>query len=323
MTTRRFNPVVTRRRFTAGAALGAAALALGPSRLRFAAAQNAGDLASLGLTELKMTVTDTGYEDVPEEVAAGRYLLTVTSKTTDAPGTIAFLSPTPVGMGVSELMDALAGMAGPPPDATPAAGDQGGNGGGDEAIPLIFYQMYFAGGTSAAPGASAQVVIDLKPGEYMVWPEDPSGKQQPVTMNVTGDFPADAPEPESDLTVTLLDFAIKFEDEVKAGKHLMKLQNHGAQPHFLIIMKGPDTMTREQVEASLQGELTGKPAADALPPDATVPVFLTPAQSIGVTTWQQIELEAGTYAAACFFPTAGTGVPHAMVGMTEVFKVAQ
>ena len=52
------------------------------------------------------------------------------------------------------------------------------------------------------------------------------------------------------------------------------------------------------------------------------PIVYTPTQSIGTTTWHQIEFPAaGTYLAACFFPTAGTGVPHAMNGMTDVFKV--
>ena len=35
-----------------------------------------------------------------------------------------------------------------------------------------------------------------------------------------------------------------------------------------------------------------------------------------------VSLEAGTYAAACFFPTAGTGEPHAMKGMHTVFTVS-
>ncbi len=52
-----------------------------------------------------------------------------------------------------------------------------------------------------------------------------------------------------------------------------------------------------------------------------MPAFISSAQSIGVSTWQHVELEAGTYVAACFFPTTGTDAPHAMVGMTEVFKV--
>lgn len=38
-------------------------------------------------------------------------------------------------------------------------------------------------------------------------------------------------------------------------------------------------------------------------------------------TRHPIELTTGTYLAACFFPTAGTGVPHALNGMFDVFKV--
>jgi hypothetical protein len=65
--------------------------------------KDAGDLASLGYPELKVTVTDTGFEDVPEELPAGRYLLSVTGKTTKDMGAVAFLSPTPARMSASEV----------------------------------------------------------------------------------------------------------------------------------------------------------------------------------------------------------------------------
>ena len=38
-----------------------------------------------------------------------------------------------------------------------------------------------------------------------------------------------------------------MEGNLTAGTHLMKVQHQGAQPHFLDIEKGPDTMTKEQV----------------------------------------------------------------------------
>ena len=69
------------------------------------------------------------------------------------------------------------------------------------------------------------------------------------------------------------------------------------------------------------GETSGTPAAGGLSEGDLQGVFFSPTQSIGTVTYQQVELTDGTFLAACFFPTAGTGVPHAMNGMIEVFKV--
>jgi hypothetical protein len=52
------------------------------------------------------------------------------------------------------------------------------------------------------------------------------------------------------------------------------------------------------------------------------PVLSTATQSIGTLTWVHAHLDAGTYAALCFFPTAGTGAPHTMMGMHTVFTVS-
>jgi hypothetical protein len=50
-------------------------------------------------------------------------------------------------------------------------------------------------------------------------------------------------------------------------------------------------------------------------------LFNTVTQSIGTSVWIGMSLDAGTYAAMCFFPTAGTGEPHAFHGMYTVFQV--
>ena len=158
----------------------------------------------------------------------------------------------------------------------------------------------------------AQAVIDLTPGEYVVWGDDPSVPLTPVALTVTGEFPTDVQDPTTDITATLLDFAIKIEGNLTAGKHLMKVQHQGAQPHFLDIEQGPDTMTNEQVQAALMGEMSGTPVAGGLSEGDLRGVFYSPTQSIGTVTFQQIDVSDGTFLAACFFPTAGTGVPHAM-----------
>lgn len=318
---------VTRRQFVIGTAASAAALALLPTRSLLAEAQATSDFSALGYSELKVTITDSAYEGIPASLPAGRYLLTATAKTSGQtspdqnPPTVAFVSPTPAGMSANAFLQLLGGgSATPEMEGTPAAGEEQG-GGEDEQLPLAVYQMKFAGGTMVLSGQSAQAVVDLTAGEWVAWADDPSGSTKPAIFTVTGDFPADVKDPQADITATLIDFAIQIEGSLTAGTHTIKVQHHGAQPHFIEMEKGPDTMTKEEVQAALTAEMSGTPVPGGLSDADLQPVFYSPTQSIGTATWHQIELPAGTLLAACFFPTAGTGVPHAMNGMIDVFKV--
>ena len=323
---------LTRRQFSIGTVLGAALIALpssGAAIASAATAQDTSDFASLGYPELSVTVTDTSFEGVPAETAAGRYLLKVTGKTEKVPqAAVGLVSPTPVGMSAADFLQFLAPPA-TPAGATPGAGGSpggtpeagGGGQGQDQQLPLVIYQMKFAGGTEAIPGQTTEAIIDLTAGEWVVWGDDPTAPQKPLVLNVTGDFPKDVKDPEATLTATLVDFAIQIEGTLTAGKHVIKVQNHGAQPHFLDIEKGPDSMTKEQVAMALMMPPDATPAAGGLSESSLSPVFYSPTQSIGTDTWHHIDLTDGTFLAACFFPTAGTGVPHALNGMIDVFKV--
>ncbi|MCC6705290.1 MAG: hypothetical protein IT334_10470 [Thermomicrobiales bacterium] len=324
---------IDRRQFVFGAAAGAAAFAFLPAPSIFAAAQGA-DFSTLGYPELKVNITDTGYEGIPDSLPAGRYLLTATTATavpTDmspdqSPPAVAFVSPTPAGMSANDFLQLVSGGGGAPPaGATPEMGGTppaGGDQGEGQQLPLSVYQMKFAGGTMIFPGmTSTQAVIDLTEGEWVAWSDDPTAPITPVVFAVTGAFPADVKDPEADITATLIDFAITMEGNLTAGTHTIKVQHHGAQPHFLDIEKGPDSMTKEEVEASIASQMSGTPAANGMDESAVQPVFYSPTQSIGTVTWHQIDLTAGTFVAACYFPTAGTGVPHAAEGMVDVFKV--
>jgi hypothetical protein len=326
---------LTRRSFTAGSLaiiLGGGALASFPS-LRLVSAQEATDLASLGLPTLDVTVTDTGYEGLPEETTAGRYLVNATIPESMAEGGgVAFMSPPP-GMTADEFLSAV-GMGGGAPDASPMASpppesgageeEEVEEGGEEENLPLFIYKATFAGGAAGMGGTTAQAVVDLMPGEWIAWADDPSAAQQPVIFTVTGEMPTDLVEPEADVTVTYIDFGISVEGTLTAGDHLMLLQNHGAQPHFLFLAKGPDSMTNEQIAQILDAEMSGTMTPEALPFDPDndlMPVLFTATQSIGTMQWVPASLEAGTYAALCFFPTAGEGLPHAYHGMHTVFMV--
>jgi len=322
---------LNRRQLAIGGAASLAALGFRPSQLLTASAQSSTDLSAMGFPELAITMTDTAFENVPKSTEAGRYLLKLTSNLTsnNNGGAIGIFSPTAAGVSVKAALKIIgaagaaeATPAGGMPEATPMAGTPEAGGGEAQQIPLSIYRMYFAGGASAEMGATGEAVIDLIPGNYIVWGDDPSAPQKPSIMKVTGDFPKVVKEPQADITATLIDFAITMEGNLTAGKHLMKVQHHGAQPHFLEIEKGPDSMTKEQVTSTFMGMMSGTPAAGGLQDSDLQPVFFSPTQSIGTVTWQNIDLTAGTFLAACFFPTAGTGLPHAFNGMVDVFKVS-
>ena len=285
--------------------------------------------AGLGLPTLDVTVTASGYEGIPEELEAGRYLVSVTASDDagDEGGLLSFVQP--VGVTAEEFVGATSGppdetgadaAAGTPlADATPA---EGGEGMAGTPPPFVFESRY-AGGTAASPGQTARVVLDLTPGEWVAWGEDPAAPQEPAYFRATGEMPAELPEPESGATVTMGEYVIGVtEGALTAGPQTVKVENRGAQPHFIVWFKGPDDLTEEAVEAVLEADVTGTPAAVGFNPDEDlIPVAFTATQSSGTDQWITLDLEAGLYGLVCFFPDVGDGMPHAYKGMYTLLEV--
>jgi hypothetical protein len=290
-----------------------------------------GQFDGLGLPTLEISVSNAGYEGIPESIEAGRYLVTVTvAENMEFGGGVGFVRPE--GVTMEEFAPFLAGppTEGSSPEAeaegTPVEAAEEMEMGG---LPPFVYDATFAGGVYAMAGTSAQVVLDLGPGEWVAWADDPEAGVAPVVFTVTGEMPAELPEPESGATLTMVEYDIKLtEGALTAGQQVVKVVDSGAQPHFLAMAKGPDGMTEEQVLTVLEEEAAAMMSGEA-------PVYsdlnpeedfgegpYTPTQSIGTTTWHVFDLEAGTYLMACFFPDLGDGMPHANKGMVEVVEVA-
>lgn len=292
-----------------------------------AAHQEASGLADLGLPELKITVTADAYEGIPEEMEAGRYLVTVTAaeEAGEFGGGVAFVQP--VGMTAEEF---LALAAGPPDQAnvegTPPADSEEMEMGG---LPPELFDFTFAGGTYAEPGQTAEIVLDLAPGEWVAWADDPEAAQEAVVFTVTGEMPSDLPEPESSATLRMGEYLIDVsEGQLTAGEQIIKVENVGAQPHFVASAIGPDGMTEDQVATVLaeemEAEMTGTPPAysDLNPEEDFGEGFYTATQSNGTAVWVPVNLEPGTHLLSCFFPDIADGTPHAYKGMYAVVEVA-
>jgi hypothetical protein len=310
---------ITRRQFAIGTALAGATLAL--SRPGTMAIAKQADLASAGFPTLDVTITASGFEGIPETLEAGRYLINATAADDVTEGVaVAFLQP--YEMTADEFFMNIGG--GPPPEgeASPVA-EGGGEEGGEEEGPLpsFIYQSKFAGGALAVPGTPGSAVIDLTEGEWVAWGDAPDASQMPVVVTVTGEFPADLAEPEADIMSTLIDFGIMIEGNLVAGDHVVRVENLGAQPHFLEIATVPAGTTNEDLEALLGSFMTGTPVPGGISEEDFGEGTYTPTQSIATVTWTRVTLEAGTYAAMCWFPTAGIGDPHVFHGMHTVFDV--
>lgn len=300
-------------------------------------------LGDLGLPELNITVSQAGYEGIPDQVEAGRYLVAVTpADDLEEGGGIGFVQP-PEGMTADEFLAALAG----PPDegavegatgspaaampeatpaeqtvASPAAAEEGGP-------PTFIFEATFAGGIFAGPGQSAQIVLDLGPGEWIAWADDPEAGIAPVIFEVTGELPADLPEPASSATITMGEYTIAVtEGALSAGPQIVRVDNVGAQPHHIFWDLLPAGTTPEQIQAVLDAEMaaqmSGTPAAVGdFNPDEITPVTGTATQSTGTSLWVFVDVPAGTNGLICFFPDLGDGLPHAFHGMFTIVEVME
>jgi len=285
----------------------------------------AGDaaFADLGLPEIAVTITEDAYEGVPSELAAGRYVLTVTN--TLAPVEEAF-GPESSGAGFLQLPADLPAaefvdLVGPPDDAEGAASPTA----GEElmAPPPWYYETGLAGGPYALPGESASAVVDLGPGEWVLWSEYPGAPQAPVPVTVAGEAPADQPIPEAAIRIEMSEFVFTFPSSLTAGSHVVELANVGEQPHFIGLAGVPAGTTVDDALALIGSfeNPEATPVADGLTFDVITPALDTADQSAGVTAWYTVDLAPGTYLAVCFVPDAESGTPHAMLGMTQIVEV--
>ena len=283
-------------------------------------------LRELGYPEINITVGPDGV-DAPSEVAAGYYLVTL-HPTEEFSAYVDFMVP-PADLSEEEATEL----------ALQAARN-------DLAQPGWIY----AGGTNTFEvGVPVSFAIYLAPGEYMVaasYYAMEQGSEEIMTLvplTVTGGeatpvagTPAATPvtaqaspaaqaqAPRSDVTLIMTD-SLRFivsPDPVPAGPQLWEVRNTGAeQSHHLVMMRVPDGTTADDMLAEFSGMMAGTPAAgESVMAQATY-VGYAALQSGGQTTWQEFDLEPGTYAILCFIIDPATGEPHLINGMVTTFVV--
>jgi uncharacterized cupredoxin-like copper-binding protein len=190
---------------------------------------------------------------------------------------------------------------------------------------------------SISPGEEASVILDLKPGNYVVIcaitgpdgkPHYQMGMLQPLTVSEPAQTLA---EPTSDGAVELLDFHFSgIPDKVAAGPHVWKVTNPGKQAHELMVARLAPGMDAQTILGMLEAP-PASPAAGMATPLAEASPMAGPAPFVGVagvapmspgeTNWMPFDLAAGDYLAICFVPDPATGKPHFALGMIMPFTI--
>jgi len=277
--------------------------AMGPSKL-----------SQLGLPEVRVTATADGLQ-VPTDVAAGTVLFVLDNQSEGFAGIS--LIQLPEGTTMEEAMMVLGPPPAPEGDASPVA--EGGEESGPP--PPLFFEMTWAGGVFAPPGASGEFVVTLTPGEWVL-ASDPESGIAPAMMQVSGEA-AEVIEVTADAMIELDNFKFIIPDNLSAGDQIWSVTNKGDQPHEMFVTKTPRRLTPDEVKILL--ELP----EDELPPEG-VP---NPAEfqdvggvapiSLDQTVSVELNLEPGAYVAICFMPDKETGMPHALKGMVVVFEIPE
>jgi hypothetical protein len=277
-------------------------------------------LRELGFPEIEVTVGPDGVE-APDEVAAGYYLVSL-HPTEEFSAYLDIMQPPP-GLSEEEATD-LALQA--------AAND------------LAQPDWKYLGGTNTFEvGVPVTFAIHLEPGEYMIaasYYGMEQGSEEIMTLKpllVTGDATpvgaiaspvseaspvASAPVADVRLETTDdLEFIVS-PDPIPAGPQLWEVTNTGTtQAHHLVMQRIPENVTGQDIVAEFQGLIAGTPPAGEPLVLQFVYVGYAALQSGGYTTWQEFDLEPGTYAITCFIIDPATGVPHLLDGMVTTFVV--
>ncbi len=171
--------------------------------------------------------------------------------------------------------------------------------GSDGADALVTY----AGGPGGVPaGGSAEVILDLKEGQYLIacflrgadhLPHFAKGMRMPLT--VTAPTVATLPTPVVNGAITLFDFNFTMPDALPAGRSMYTVTNTGAQYHEFAVGRLLPGKTADDFKVFFD------PAARGGPPPG-IAVGGMQALTRGNTGIVVLDLAPGNYVALCSVP---------------------
>ena len=294
---------MNRRDLLTGSAGLASIAALGYRRGTILASDNGTPATGADYPALEISLKDDGFV-IPDDIQAGRYYVTVnnTGTTNESHDALGRIPDQVTDAQYQEWLDSLKRT----------------DGSDGQTDALTWEDIEFVGMPDwPKAGKSVTGVIDLQPGRYFLF--DPFSARGYMTVMVSGEL-GTYPEPDSDLTVTLVDMKIKLPDAAATSNPVRwKIENTGGISHEVAIVPVDQEFTEKDLMV-----LFSLPE-DGTPPAGVHNLDYQPVAAIGIlasghTSWLDVQLEPGHYGAFCMLPF-GTGYPHAMDGMYRFFEV--
>jgi hypothetical protein len=182
---------------------------------------------------------------------------------------------------------------------------------------------FYGGAVFVEPNTQKEVGVTLVPGTYVVYADGITDEGIEITpdyittLEVTPSNAEGVTPPIPDYTIKMVDHAFAFPADIKAGKHLFRVENLGQQEHMMFISKYLPGKGHEDGLAILED-----PTAD---PNTVFEEETMGVHGISSDGFNDVvlELEPGTYGAICFVTDPETGAPHAMLGMFQSFTVSE
>jgi len=181
--------------------------------------------------------------------------------------------------------------------------------------------MKFVGGPNGvAPGQQSNSTSVLAPGQYAYICLIPSpdgvlhaakGMVRPFEVIVASSNAANT-QPETDVTIKLVDYDFQSSQPLAAGKQRILVENMGPQAHELVLVKLAPGKTIEDF-ATWAESMKGPPPA--------LPVGGVGALEKGMRGAFTADLTAGDYGLICFVPDTKDGKMHMRHGMMKNLKV--
>lgn len=178
-----------------------------------------------------------------------------------------------------------------------------------------------AGGPAPPEVGSTTTSIEaLEPGNYALicFIPAPDGmphvaKGMSRALKVVGPSRATASEPKADIIVKLVDYDFELSKPLTPGKHTIRVENAGPQPHEIAIVRlNPG---KKPADFTAWGM---KPVG---PPPGTIHGGVSGIMP-GAHSFIEVDLPPGEYGLLCFLPDAKDGKPHFMHGMAKQATVA-
>jgi hypothetical protein len=180
----------------------------------------------------------------------------------------------------------------------------------------------FRGGPYAPPHAESTATLDLEPGSYAWVCFVPGGEGRAhllshrqahaFVVRPRGKTPPASSAPEPTASLRLLDFSFQFGATLTTGKHTVKVENVGVEPHHVLMFKLAPRKTMEDYQAWMQRNMQGESPVTFVSAMAEL--------STGAVAYMDADLSAGEYVLVCLI-TGRDEVSHAAKGMLQHIRI--